>query len=161
MYLKTLFSVLILTFIMASCTNKTTSVDPSDDSTDPDPDDVTTIRIDNMGATAYVFIGIDGDGATTDLDTQNADIELKIGERFVFRNEAGASNHPLDFRNSDREKLLGQSNSSGLFDDNEQVGLEKDGNTISFTLTPDLASLLDDYICSFHPGMNGSVQIIE
>ncbi|NBC25883.1 MAG: hypothetical protein GVY08_03410 [Bacteroidetes bacterium] len=161
MYLNRIFPLLLMTLFVISCTNNSTSTDPSDDTETPAGPAVTSITIDNVGATAYIFIGIDGDGASANLNEQNAELELKTGERFSFKNEAGASNHPLDFRNSDREKLLGQSNGDGLFDNNEEVDLKKDANTITFTLTAELAGAINDYICHFHPGMNANIVVAE
>jgi len=124
-------------------------------------DDVTSIQIDNMGSTAYVILGIDGEGASANLNEENADLTLRVGDRFRFENVAGASNHPLNFRNSDRDKLLGQSNNDGLFDDDADVDVQSDGNNISFTLTSDLAAVLNDYVCSFHPGMTGGINTTD
>jgi len=124
-------------------------------------DDVTSIQIDNMGSTAYVILGIDGEGASANLNEENADLTLRVGDRFRFENVAGASNHPLNFRNSDRDKLLGQSNNDGLFDDDADVDVQSDGNSISFTLTSDLAAVLNDYVCSFHPGMTGGINTTD
>jgi len=124
-------------------------------------DDVTSIQIDNMGSTAYVILGIDGEGASANLNEENADLTLRVGDRFRFENVAGASNHPLNFRNSDRDKLLGQSNNDGLFDDDADVDVQSDGNNISFTLTSDLAAALNDYVCSFHPGMTGGINTTD
>lgn len=129
---------------------------------DPESDQaVTSLTFDNMGATAYVVLGIDGEGATATLNEENTGIILRIGDRFRFDNEAGASNHPLDFRNSDREKLLGQSNGDGTFDDDTEVDVQSEGNIISFTLTSGLAAELNGYVCSFHPGMNGEISTTE
>jgi len=161
MTIKYLLPLLAIFFIFAACSNNTTSVEEPDDNPDPETPSVTIITLDNMGASAYVFISIEGEGADASLDEENADIELTIGDRFTFNNDAGASNHPLDFRNSDRDKLFGQSNASGLFDDDDNVDLIKDGNSISFTLTEGLASVLNDYVCSFHPGMNGGISTVE
>jgi len=124
-------------------------------------DDVTSIQIDNMGSTAHVILGIDGEGASANLNEENADLTLRVGDRFRFENVAGASNHPLNFRNSDRDKLLGQSNNDGLFDDDADVDVQSDGNNISFTLTSDLAAALNDYVCSFHPGMTGGINTTD
>lgn len=143
--------LMALSLSLISCTNSSTQTDI------PDDPDVTTIEFDNMGATAYVVLSIEGDGASANLNEENAEISLRIGDRFRFNNTAGASNHPLDFRNSDRNKLLGQSNADGQFDDDSEVDIETDGNIISFTLTESLAAELNGYVCSFHPGMNGEI----
>lgn len=161
MNITSILPLLALFFILAACTSNTTSVEQPEENPDPQSPSVTTITVGNMGATAYVFIGIDGEGADAPLNEENAEIELTVGERFTFNNDAGASSHPLDFSNSDRDKLFGQSNAGGLFDEDDTVDLVKDGNSISFTLTAELASALNDYVCSFHPGMNGGILAIE
>ncbi|REL39035.1 hypothetical protein DYD21_03505 [Rhodohalobacter sp. SW132] len=139
--------------MIVSCSDTTSSSESSE------PVRETTITMENMGASAFVFIGIDGSGANANLQKENAEIELRVGDRFTFENMADASRHPLDFRNNDDEKLFGQSNSSGLFDDIDEIDLEMNGNAITFTLSPDLASVLNDYICSFHPGMRGNIRM--
>ena len=149
-------ALLAFTLIVSACTSNTTQTEMPDES-----DDVTSIQIDNMGSTAYVILGIDGEGASANLNEKNADLTLRVGDRFRFENVAGASNHPLNFRNSDRDKLLGQSNNDGLFDDDADVDVQSDGNNISFTLTSDLAAVLNDYVCSFHPGMTGGINTTD
>lgn len=151
---------IVSAFTFNACTSNTTQAEMPEH--DPESDQtVTSITFDNMGATAYVVLGIDGDGATANLDEENTEISLRIGDRFRFENVAGASNHPLDFRNSDRDKLLGQSNGDGIFDDDAEVDVQTEGNIISFTLTSGLASELSGYVCSFHPGMNGAISTTE
>lgn len=151
-YSLTITIILLLsTFAFFGCSNTNTGADM------PDEPNVTTINFDNMGATAYVIFSIEGDGATGSLDEENAELTLRTGDRFRFNNTAGASNHPLDFMNSDGDKLFGQGNSDGLFDNNTDIDLEKDGNAITFTLTEELANELNGYICAFHPGMNGEI----
>lgn len=156
--------LIILLIAFAACSSENTPVDSGENNENGDPPSeisLTSVTLNNAGATAYVVTAIDGDDANASLNEQNSDIGLRIGARFEFINESGASNHPLDFRNSDRQKLFGQSNASGLFDGNEGIDLEKDGNTLRFTLTEELAAEIADYICSFHPGMNGDIFIID
>lgn len=154
------FGLFLLAFSISACTSNSIQTDiPDEDSSSNQ--NVTTIQVDNMGATAYVVLGIDGEGASATLDEENTEIALRIGDRFNFENEAGASNHPLNFRNSDQDKLLGQSNDEGMFDTDSEVDVQTDGNTISFTLTEALAAELNGYVCSFHPGMNGEITTTE
>ena len=148
----TLFSVLAL-----SCTNNSTSVEMNEEQ--PESQIEGTITLDNSGAQSYLISSIEGEGIQAENDTPNATIELEIGGRYTFINNAGASSHPLDFRNADREKLFGQSNNSGSFDQDENVNLSRSGDAITFTLTEELADQLFDYICSFHPPMNGMFSI--
>lgn len=116
-----------------------------------------TIVLDNNGAQSYSVVSVDGDGAKANTETENPTIELTAGGRYTFVNRGGASSHPLDFRNEEREKVLGQSRDSGLFDDDSSINIQTDGDAITFTLTEELAEQITDYICSFHPGMNGSI----
>jgi plastocyanin len=153
-----LFIALSLSF--SACTNNSTQADMPDDNF-PSNQEVTTIEIDNIGSNAYVILGIDGEGASANLNEENTELNLRISDRFQFENVAGASNHPLNFRNSNRDKLLGQSNGDGMFDADADVDIQTDGNSISFTLTSSLAAELNGYICSFHPGMNGDISVIE
>src|SRR6056297_3626972 len=145
-------ALLAFTLIVSACTSNTTQTEMPDES-----DDVTSIQIDNMGSTAYVILGIDGEGASANLNEENADLTLRVGDRFRFENVAGASNHPLDFRNSDRDKLLGQSNADGLLDDDSDVNVVIDGNILSFTHTEEVADELKGYVYLFHPSMNGTI----
>jgi|AntRauTorcE11897_2_1112592.scaffolds.fasta_scaffold01825_3 plastocyanin len=157
-----LFGLLFISLSLtsAACTSNSTQVDMPDENS-PSNQEVTTIEIDNIGSNAYVILGIDGEGASANLNEENTELNLRIGDRFQFENVAGASNHPLNFRNSNRDKLLGQSNGDGLYDDDADVDVQFDGNNISFTLTSGLAAELNGYICSFHPGMNGDISVIE
>jgi len=155
-FLLVLSSILLLIFI-PSCTNNSTSTNNEEIETEFE----STIRYENSGAQAYLVTNIDGDGAFAELDSANPELTLTVGGRYTFINGAGASSHPLDFRNEDGDKLIGQSNNSGLFDSNDEVNLLRDGDSISFTLTEELADEIADYICAFHPGMNGSIVINE
>lgn len=149
-----LSSILFLIFT-SSCTNNSTSTDNDEVNSEFE----STIRYDNSGAQAYLVTNIDGEGASAELDSANPELTLTIGGRYTFINSAGASSHPLDFRNKDGDKLLGQSNNSGIFDADESVNIVRNGDSITFTLTEELADELADYICAFHPGMNGSIVI--
>lgn len=148
------FIIAITLLLLNGCTSNTTS----SESNEPDPAlQEATITLDNNGANSYSVLSVDGNGVETETGTENPDIRLSVGGRYTFINRGGASSHPLDFRNSDRNKLLGQSNNSGLFDDDSSVNVQTEGDAITFTLTEELANQIADYICSFHPGMNGSV----
>jgi len=149
--------IIVFTFTLLSCTNNSTSTDMEQPGDDPQTE--ASITLENSGANSYLVTNITGDGADSALDSPNETITLEVGGRYTFINDAGASSHPLDFRNSDGVKLLGQSNSSGSFDDNSDVNVTRDGDRITFTLTEGLSEELFDYICSFHPPMNGRITI--
>ena len=162
MYKKTVkklsyISTFILTlFIFISCTSTNTG------SMEEENDQLSgTLVLGNNGAQSYTVVSISGDGISAETGSENPSISLTVGGRYTFVNQAGASSHPLDFRNGDRQKLFGQSNSSGQLDDNNDINVVESGDSITFTLTPSLASSLADYICSFHPGMNGDLVIAD
>lgn len=155
--IRTLLIISVFSAITLSCTNNSTSVEMNEEQ--PESQIEGTITLDNSGAQSYVISSIEGDGIHAETDTPNATFELEIDGRYTFVNNAGASSHPLDFRNADRDKLLGQSNNSGSFDEDEIVNLSRSGDAITFTLTEELAEQLFDYICSFHPPMNGMIVI--
>lgn len=155
-FLLILSSILFLIFI-SSCTNNSTSTDTEEVESEFE----STIRYENSGAQAYLVTNINGEGAFAEMDSANPELTLTVGGRYTFINGAGASSHPLDFRNADGDKLLGQSNNAGMFDSNDEVNVVRNGDSITFTLTEELAEELSDYICAFHPGMNGSIVISE
>ena len=141
---------------ITSCSGNSTS--PNNE-TDDMPG--ATITLDNSGASAYIAVSVEGNGASAGINTENPEISLTSGGRYTFINNGGASSHPLNFRDSSGNKLFGQSRDEGALENNSDINVVKNGNSISFTLTDGLAGRLSDYICSFHPGMNGSLQIIE
>lgn len=150
------FSLLLFT-----CTNNVTSTESEEEMTDDPGVEQTRVTLDNVGSTAYVVTNIDGNGANAEQNKENTPIELKIGQRYTFTNSAGASNHPLGFRNADREYLIRQGNNSGAFGDDADVNVVKSGNDISFTLTDALAAQMVQYICAFHPDMTSEITVIE
>lgn len=119
------------------------------------------LTLENNGASAYVAVSLTGSGISADLDTENPEINMEIGKRVTLVNDAGASSHPLVLRNSDNETLLGQRSDRGVFSEDEGVDALFEGNSITFTVTEQLAAELNDYICSFHPGMNGRITVTE
>lgn len=152
-----LFIILFTSFILSSysCTTNSTSVD--DEKNQPEVN--STITFTNSGAQAYLVTNIDGQGASAEVESANPELSLVEGNRYTFINSAGASSHPLDFRNENGDKLLGQSNNDGSFDSDEDVNVVINGDSITFTLTDELSDDLTEYICAFHPGMNGSIVI--
>jgi hypothetical protein len=157
--LSIIFSLLLITTLLSACTDNVTD-DNSDEET-PFTGKEGTIVLNNSGSNAFVVTDVTGEGIEADTDNNNVDITLTLGGRYTFKNDAGASSHPLDFRNSEGNKLLGQSNSEGEFDENENVNVSRSGDNITFTLTEDLSAKIVDYICSFHPSMSGKINVVE
>ncbi len=153
-----IFSLLIIALLFAGCSSSAT-----DANDEPDMEELpeAVITLDNNGAQSYTIINIEGEGAMAELNTENPAITLVPGGRYSFVNESGASAHPLDFRNSDRQKLFGQSRMNGNFNDVDEIDLVMEGDLITFTLTEELAAELADYVCSFHPSMRGDIEIAD
>lgn len=152
--------ILLTIGLIASCSNTVTQSEMKADDQGFSGKEG-TIVLNNSGSNAYIVTDIKGEGASSELNESNSEITLTLGGRYTFKNESGASNHPLDFRNSRGDKLLGQSNDEGSFSEDNAVNIQREGDSITFTLTESLAEEIVDYICSFHPTMNGSVNVIE
>ncbi len=154
--LKNAFILCLLILVGTAC---------SDDDDAPMPGQETmgeaTITLENVGANAYVISAIEGEGAMATTGTENPALNLMEGGRYTFVNNAGASSHPLNFRDGSSAVLLGQGNNAGSFGEDEAVDLVRSGDNITFTLTPELAAELSEYICAFHPGMKGSIMVME
>ncbi|MFP4506166.1 MAG: fasciclin domain-containing protein [Cyclobacteriaceae bacterium] len=123
----------------------------------PEPD--ATITISNVGASAWVFTGIDGQGATASLNAENATLTLTIGNRYRFINEGGGA-HPLAFLDSSDASLLAE-DGGGSFANDENVNFSINSDGVSFTLTSALAAEISSYICTFHGSMKGSISTQE
>lgn len=123
-------------------------------------DEATTasVTIDNVGASAWEFTALSGNGAGATLNEENTTLSLTTGTRVTFTNNGGSS-HPLEFRAADGTVLLAQNSTNGSLEGNSDVDFQVNGSEVSFTVTPELADALASYYCSVHAGMNGSVSI--
>ncbi len=120
-----------------------------------------TISLVNEGFSAYLVTELEGEGATVNLNEENAEIELEIGRRYTFRNTV-SSNHPLEFRNGDGDVLLAQGSEEGSFENNIAVNFTRDGDEdVTFTLTPALAAEIAVYRCTPHASMEGLITVVE
>jgi len=145
-----------LLFVVSGCSNSSTSPE-----SEPDVINEATITLNNSGASAYVAVSVEGSGVSATINADNPEISLTAGGRYTFINNGGASSHPLDFRDGSGNKLFGQSRDDGALENSSDINVVKNNNSITFTLTDDLASRLSDYICFFHPGMNGTFRVID
>ena len=116
-----------------------------------------TLTLDNVFANAWEVTSVDGEGATADVGAENPEIGLRVGGRYAVRNTAG-ENHPLAFRDADGRPLLSQSG-RGSFESDDAVGWTDDDGTVSFTLTPDLAAAMAEYVCTIHSSMAAPVAV--
>jgi len=114
------------------------------------------IVLDNVGANAYVLEDADEDVGPE--GEENPTLTLTVGSRYRVENR-GWDAHPLAFRDGDDE-LLNQ-DGPGSFEDDDDVDWVDDGDELSFTLTEELADELDNYVCTIHPSMEGSIEARE
>jgi hypothetical protein len=139
-----------------------TATDPSTDTatetTDTEANDTeagdteaTEVVANNVGATAWEFVG---DSGIAD-DGENPTITLESGTRYVVDNR-GWSAHPFAFLADDGTSLLTQDD-GGTFADDADVNWRDDGEEFTFTLTPELANAVDQYTCTVHAQMQGAV----
>ncbi len=121
-------------------------------------EEVITITIDNVGATAWLVTTVEGAQGIAELNTQNTAITLEPGQRYRFINNGGGF-HPLDFRDASGNFLLTQNSVQGSFENDTEVNFESDATGVTFTLTPALAEQMATYWCSVHPPMTGAINI--
>lgn len=125
---------------------------------DLETQDSLAMTVENDGASAYFVSAIEGDENVTTLNENNSTWNLSEGTRYVL-NVTGASAHPFALRNSAGDLLIAQNGASATFQDDADVDVQIDGNIISFTLTPDLANAVDNYVCTVHGSMSGSITV--
>jgi plastocyanin len=118
-----------------------------------------TVSIDNVGFRAWEVTNVEGSEDVAETGVDNPRLTLTEGTRYKFEN-GGWSAHPLAFRDSSDDPLLSQ-DGPGTFEDDEDVNWVDNGDTLAFTVTSGLAAELDDYICTVHSSMNGSVAVNE
>ena len=112
--------------------------------------DVVSLTLDNSGAQAY-FVSEQNGGSVTTLNDDNSSWSLEIGQRYEIT-VVNSSPHPLMLRNAAGDVLLGMQNADGSFSDDASVDFvtnQADG-IFNFTVTPSLASALNDYACQVH-----------
>ena len=115
------------------------------------------MTVDNDGAQAYFVSNIIGNENVTPLNTNNSPWTLTEGTRYKLT-ITGANSHPFELRNGNGDALLSQSN-DGSFEGDSAVNFQTEGQKFDFTVTPELAAELNQYFCTIHSGMNGTVSV--
>lgn len=147
--------------MVSACVDNTSSANMDMEDPEIPVQEGAEVTFENNGSTAYVISSIDGDGVIADTGVPNPEVTMETGRRYTIDNAAGASSHPFEMRDADNGVLLGQRGDRGLFSDDPDVNAVFEGNSITFTLTSEIAGLLENYVCSFHPGMNGTFVIVS
>ena len=113
------------------------------------------LAIDNVGVSAWE-VTQDGTGSVAETGAENPTMTFEVGQRYAVENR-GWSTHPFALRASDDTPLLSQS-ADGEFEGDADVDWVDNGETLSFTVTEDLAANLNYYICTIHSSMRGDVE---
>lgn len=120
-----------------------------------------TITINNIGASAWEVIGVEGanQGDISDGASENPALTLTVGTRYRFNNNGGRGNHPLGFQDANSDYLLRQeSGETGSLEGDSDINYVEDDNGVTFTYTQAMADEVATYICTFHPSMEGDIQ---
>ena len=114
-----------------------------------------TLAIDNVGSSAWEVVE-DETGSVAPTGEENPTMTFEVGQRYAVEN-GGWSGHPFALRAADDTPLLSQS-ADGEFEGNADVNWVDNDETLSFTVTEDLAANLNYYICTIHSSMRGDVE---
>jgi hypothetical protein len=121
--------------------------------------DVTFIMGNNRsnGWTVTEVIGADG---VAELAVDNPILTLEVGQRYSFDfNDVNALFHPFDVRNQDNEILLDQGIGRGSLEQDEAIAFSATEDSVTFTLTPELAAVIHNYQCVNHELMVGLIVV--
>lgn len=124
---------------------------------DPEPEPDATLTVDNVSANAWEVTSVDGSGVTAETGVENPELSLRVGNRYAVRNDGGQY-HPLAFRDANGNPLLSQSSQGSVEADDDVRWTDEDG-VVSFTLTPDLAAAMAEYVCTLHSSMAAPVAV--
>lgn len=157
---KNLLFLLPLLFLVFSCKDDVEDVvnDDDDDNDDDNSINIVAMTVDNSGASAYFVSEINGNEDVTALNEDNSTGELTVGTRYELT-VTGASTHPFALRDGDNNILLSMNDVDGSFEGNTDVDFQTSGTSFNFTLTQELADELNNYVCTVHSGMTGSISI--
>ncbi|HET8860042.1 hypothetical protein [Marivirga sp.] len=145
--------VLLIAF---SCEDDMEDVMNNDGNQDDNGVNIVEMTVGNSGASAYFVSEINGNEEVTSLNEDNSTWALTVGTRYEL-NVTGASAHPFALRDTNNEILLSMNSTDGSFEGNADVNFQISGSNFSFTLTQELADALDNYVCTIHLGMSGSI----
>ncbi len=124
---------------------------PSKPKADPQP--TVTISLNSQDIQDWILEDVQGAQVGT-IGAKDPTLTLSIGTRYTILNKAGPI-HP--FQLLDGTTILLSENGGGSFEDNPVVDFEKKSGSISFTLTQELANVLDAYNCLYHTSMTGTI----
>ena len=119
-----------------------------------------TITVENVGTSAYEVTDVSGASGVASTGTENPSFSLTVGTRYRIDNDGGIDSHPFAFQNSNDEYLLRQeSDQSGSLEGNADINYQEDDEGVTFTYTQEFADAVNNYRCTVHGTMEGSVQM--
>jgi hypothetical protein len=138
-----------LVLVLAAC-------QPSQD-TDPDPDPApeVTITFNSEDFQDWILEDVEGANVGT-IGAKDPTLTLSVGTRYTIINKDGLA-HP--FQLLDGFTILLSEQNEGSFANDSEVRFEDGEGLIRFTLTQNLAEVLDSYNCFLHLAMTGSIVI--
>jgi len=117
-------------------------------------EEAVSLTINNVGVSAWE-VAEDSSGSVAPTGEENATMTFQTGTRYEVTND-GWSSHPFALRASDDSPLLSQS-ADGSYEGDSEVNWADNETELAFTVTEELASELDYYICTIHSSMRGDV----
>jgi plastocyanin len=117
-------------------------------------EEAVSLTINNVGVSAWE-VAEDSSGSVAPTGEENATMTFQTGTRYEVTND-GWSSHPFALRASDDSPLLSQS-ADGSYEGDSEVNWADNETELAFTVTEELASELDHYICTIHSSMRGDV----
>ena len=117
---------------------------------------VAVVKLTNQGFSAYRITEIVGSGATGVSGIDNPLITLNEGGRYYFYNAPGTG-HPLALRNGDT--VLLDEAGGGTLSDDATAAVVSTNRLIGFNVAGDIATQLDNYVCTLHSSMSGDINI--
>ncbi|WP_148230042.1 cupredoxin domain-containing protein [Marivirga tractuosa] len=156
--LRKILFLIPIAFLSFSCEEEVDDMVDDNDDDDDNSVNIVEMTIDNSGASAYFVSEINGNEEVTTTNEDNSTWELTVGTRYVLT-VTGASSHPFALRDSENNILLSMNSVDGSFEEDSDVDFQASGTSFNFTLTQALAGELDNYVCTVHLGMTGSITV--
>lgn len=128
---------------------------PSNSTPDPKPKEV-ILTFNAENPIEWILEDVQGATDAGTIGGKNTSLTLNLGTRYTIVNKGGAS-HP--FQLLDSTIILLSEYSAGNFANDPDVNFEETSDGFSFTLSQELANVLDSYNCAFHSSMTGSITV--
>lgn len=126
----------------------------------PGNEQVVTITVRNLDATAWLVTNVEPNAEVTTQNEQNPSFAFTEGQRYRIENNGG-SEHPFALQDSTGTYLLRQDTGGGSLAGQSDIEFVADSDGITFTFTRSLAQETDRYRCTTHAAMAGPASAAE